>query len=98
MSCQGITIGNTTPGAGPRTPTELMEYRRMPSLADLYTSSPSSFQEVQRPRQWWVWTLGLGVAALAWANFLYQIVGGQPLGADPAPDWFVWVFWALFGL
>src|SRR2546421_8698221 len=61
-------------------------------------SSPS-YRETQRPHQWWVWNvIGAGAALLAWCCFLHQIAAGLPLGADPAPDWVVLLFWVLFGL
>ncbi len=37
-------------------------------------------------------------AALAWWPFIRQIIGGEPVGQNPAPDWVVWVLWLLFGL
>lgn len=56
------------------------------------------FREQQRFRQWWVWLLVLGVAALQWWGFIQQIVLGQPWGDNPAPDWMMWLFWLLFGI
>ncbi len=73
--------------------------RISPEIAPNQVQPGVSFREVQRPRQWWLWSaLTFGTALLAWACFLCQIVVGTPLGSDPAPDWIVLVFWVLFGL
>lgn len=56
------------------------------------------FRETQRFRQWWVWLLVLGIAALQWWGFFQQIVLGQPWGNNPAPNWMMWLFWVLFGI
>jgi hypothetical protein len=56
------------------------------------------FHEEQRFRQWWVWLLVLGVAALQWWGFVQQILLTRPWGDNPAPDWMLWLFWALFGI
>jgi hypothetical protein len=56
------------------------------------------FREEQRFRQWWVWLLVLGVAAIQWWGFVEQIVLGVPWGDSPAPDWIMWLFWLLFGI
>jgi hypothetical protein len=56
------------------------------------------FREQQHFRQWWVWLLVLGVAALQWWGFMQQIVLGQPWGNNPGPDWMMWLFWLLFGI
>ncbi len=46
---------------------------------------PLLFREVQRFRDvWWVMALVFGVAALQWYIFLGQIVGGAPVGNNPA--------------
>ncbi len=56
------------------------------------------YHEEQRFRQWWVWALVVAPAALAWWPFIQQIIGGEPVGQNPAPDWAVWVLWLLIGL
>lgn len=56
------------------------------------------FREEQRFRQWWIWLLVYGIAALQWWGFVQQIVLGKPWGNNPGPDWMVWLFWALFGI
>ena len=37
-------------------------------------------------------------AALAWWPFIRQIIGGEPVGQNPVPDWVVWLLWLLIGL
>jgi len=58
----------------------------------------AAFREVQRFRQWWVWLLVYGGAALTWYGFVQQIIFGQPFGTNPAPDWMMWLIWLLFGI
>lgn len=65
----------------------------MPDLSEVVL-----FHEEQRFRQWWVWLLVLGVAALQWWGLVQQIVLGVPWGNHPAPDWMMWLFWVLFGI
>ena len=56
------------------------------------------YHEEQRFRQWWVWVLVVAPAALAWWPFIQQIIGGEPVGQNPAPDWVVWLLWLFIGL
>jgi hypothetical protein len=57
------------------------------------------FREVQRWRGvWWVMALVIGLAALQWWIFLGQIVGGVPMGNNPAPHAVLFVFWLIFGI
>jgi hypothetical protein len=56
------------------------------------------YHEEQRFRQWWVWALVVGPAALAWWLFVEQIIRGKPVGQNPAPDWGTWVLWLLIGI
>ena len=37
-------------------------------------------------------------AVLSWWPFIQQIIGGKPVGQNPAPDWLVWVIWLFIGL
>lgn len=61
-------------------------------------ASYSSFTEVQRFRQWWVWLLVLFVAGIAWYGAIQQIVLKQPFGNNPAPDAVMIMIWAIFGV
>jgi hypothetical protein len=68
------------------------------TASSLPPAGPPIYSEVQRFRQWWVWTLVSGAAALAWWAFIRQIVLGQPLGDNPSPDWGVWLLWVFIGI
>ena len=57
-----------------------------------------AFHEVQKVRQWWVWVLVYGAAALTWYGFIQQIVLGKPFGTHPAPDWAMWLMLLAIGI
>ena len=44
------------------------------------------FREKQGFRQFWLWVLLLGIAAVFWAGFIYQVVLGGAFGNRPATD------------
>ncbi len=56
------------------------------------------FREEQSFAKTWVMALVIMIAALMWWGFIQQIVLGEPWGSDPAPDWFMWLFWLIFGI
>jgi hypothetical protein len=56
------------------------------------------FSESQGFTQWWVWVIVLGIAGLNWWGFVEQILLNKPFGDNPAPDWMMLVFTALFGI
>ncbi len=56
------------------------------------------FREEQSFTKTWVMGLVIMIAALMWWGFIQQIVLGEPWGSDPAPDWFMWLFWLVFGI
>ncbi len=56
------------------------------------------FREEQGFTQWWIWSVLLLVAGLAWWTFVQQIVRGIPFGTHPAPDWAVWLVLVLCGV
>ena len=62
------------------------------------SASPPAYREVQRFRQWWIWLILVPVVGAAWWAFVQQILGGQPFGSNPGPDWVVWLVFVLFGL
>lgn len=65
-------------------------------LSNVFSGSPV-YKEEQRFRQWWLWLVVLGNAALNWWIFISQILLGEPFGSNPAPDWGVWVLWVVIG-
>lgn len=68
------------------------------SASSSTSSVPPLYREEQRFRQWWLWILVVGPAALAWWPFVEQIIRGERVGQNPAPDWLVWVIWLLIGI
>lgn len=68
---------------------------------DTESSSISSavlFREVQHFRKSWLWLVVLLPTILAWWAFVRQVLGGEPVGNNPAPDWGVWLIWVFIGL
>jgi hypothetical protein len=61
-------------------------------------SRPPAYHEEQRFRQWWLWVLVIGPAALAWWAFIGQVIAGRAFGDNPAPDWAVVVIWLFIGI
>lgn len=55
------------------------------------------FQEVQRPRQRFVWVLVIFIAAIFWYIFIKQIIFGIPAGNRPASDTMVIILWLILG-
>ena len=56
------------------------------------------FREVQRFRQPWIWLIVLGVAGLMWYAFFTQLFLQRPFGTNPMPDFWLIIFWLIFGL
>lgn len=56
------------------------------------------FDEKQQFRSKWLWLLLLIAAAPAWVIFVVQVIGGRPIGSEPAPDWALWIFFLLIGV
>ncbi len=61
-------------------------------------SPPPAFREVQHFRRSWLWLVVLLPTILAWWPFVRQVLGGQPVGQHPLPDWGVWLVWLLIGV
>jgi hypothetical protein len=61
-------------------------------------AGPPVYHEVQHFRQWWLWVLIVAPAAGAWWPFIAQVIGGRPVGQNPAPDWAIWLIWLFIGL
>ena len=56
------------------------------------------YHEKQYQRMIFILILILLLAISAWATFIIQIVLGNPIGTDPAPDWAVWLIFGSMGL
>ncbi len=56
------------------------------------------FTEVQRPNQFWIRALIIGIAVLMWIGFFWQIVMGIPFGSNPGSNTEVIIFWLIFGI
>ncbi len=55
------------------------------------------FREKQRFKQFWLWALILGIAAVFWAGFFYQVVLGGAFGNRPVTDIQLSLMLALIG-
>ncbi|MBD1398358.1 hypothetical protein H9Q13_14400 [Pontibacter sp. JH31] len=55
------------------------------------------FRERQRFRQFWLWALIIGIAAIFWAGFVYQVVLGGAFGNRPVTDVQLSIMLALIG-
>jgi hypothetical protein len=56
------------------------------------------YREIQKPRQAWAWILVLLMALFAWYSLIQQILLGNPVGSNPAPDTALLIFWVIFGI
>ncbi|NDJ75190.1 MAG: hypothetical protein GYB65_02935, partial [Chloroflexi bacterium] len=56
------------------------------------------YREVQRLRQWWIYAIVFAPTVPLWWAVYDQVIQGNPFGDNPAPDWFVVLFWLIFGI
>lgn len=56
------------------------------------------YRERQRFRQFWLWVVVLGVAAIFWFGFVYQVLLGGEYGNRPVSDVQLAILFALVGL
>lgn len=56
------------------------------------------YRDVQTRKPIWAWVLILALAGLAWAGFFEQIVRGNPVGTNPAPDMVIWILTGVAGI
>ncbi|HEY4650608.1 MAG TPA: DUF6141 family protein [Pontibacter sp.] len=56
------------------------------------------FRERQRFRQVWLWVIVLGIAAMFWAGFIYQVLWDEQLGNRPVSDVQLAIMAALVGV
>lgn len=57
----------------------------------------SQFREVQYMRENRIFAVIWLPAVIQWVLFVQQIIFGQQVGNQPAPDWFVILLWVLLG-
>jgi hypothetical protein len=70
----------------------------LPSITGPAPGVSPLYHEEQHFRQWWLWVLVIFPAGLAWWPFIEQIIGGRPVGQNPAPNWLVLVIWVFIGI
>ena len=56
------------------------------------------FKEEQRFRQRWLWAIVIFASAIPWLGIIIQVILGQKLGNNPAPDWLIILIWLVFGI
>ena len=56
------------------------------------------FKEEQRFRQPWLWVLVILASIIPWLGLIIQVILGQKLGNNPAPDWIIILIWLVFGI
>ena len=60
--------------------------------------SETFFKEEQRFRQIWLWIIVIVTCAIPWVGMITQIIIGQKVGNNPAPNWMIILTWLLFGV
>jgi len=60
--------------------------------------SKTYFKEEQRFRQVWLWAIIILTSAIPWVGMIIQIILGQKVGNNPAPDWITILIWLVFGI
>ena len=56
------------------------------------------YREQQRFKQFWLWAIILGAAAVFWAGFIYQVILGGQFGNRPVSDVQLAILFALMGV
>ena len=56
------------------------------------------FNEEQRFRQLWLWVIVMLTSIIPWVGMIIQIILGQKIGNNPAPDWLIIFIWLVFGI
>ena len=67
-------------------------------MNNIYKYSEAYFTEEQRFKQIWVWAIVILASALPWIGLFIQVILGNQIGDNPAPDLLIIVFWILFGI
>jgi len=58
----------------------------------------SAFKSVQRCRQTFIWVIVIGIAVFIWYSVYQQIILGNPIGNNPAPDVVLVIIWLVIGI
>ncbi|MBU0597919.1 hypothetical protein KKF61_02890 [Patescibacteria group bacterium] len=58
----------------------------------------NQYREINKTRPWWAYLIITPMFIAAILGFIQQILLGQPFGANPAPDWGVWLVLIVFGI
>lgn len=61
-------------------------------------NDPKHYQEINQTRPWWIYLIVVPMVFFAVWNFVQQIIFGEPFGANPAPDWAVWLILIVCGI
>ena len=56
------------------------------------------FREEQRFRQLWLWIIVILASIIPWLGLIIQVILGQKLGNNPAPDLIIILIWLVFGI
>jgi hypothetical protein len=56
------------------------------------------FKEEQRFRQLWLWVFVILASIVPWLGLIIQVILGQKLANNPAPDWIIILMWLVFGI
>ena len=67
-------------------------------MSELVPDNVILYREQQRFKQFWLWTIILGAAAIFWAGFVYQVLMGGQFGNRPVSDVQLAVLFALMGI
>ena len=56
------------------------------------------FKEEQRFRQIWLWVVVIVTCTIPWIGMIIQVILGQKVGNNPAPNWMIILIWLMFGV
>ena len=63
-----------------------------------FNKSEIIFKEEQRFRQLWLWVFIFLASIIPWLGIIIQVILGQKLGNNPAPNWIIILMWLVFGI
>ena len=59
-----------------------------------YRRLKSTYTEIQKFDQWWLWAILIGVVCIPIYGLFQQLILGQPFGSKPMSDWGLLLFFA----